>query len=180
MAEPWKQAVSEGPEMTIQGILGGSAASLVGSVQSAAPSVSAAVTASASGGGVSLSGVGQFLSKLQELEKSDPTKAKQVLTDIAGRLKADAGQATGTQADRLNQLADKFQKAADTGDLSALPAAGAPAVQGGQGHHHGHHKAQQAYQSGQGDSLLEMMNSVLAADTGKATTNSASTASSGS
>lgn len=163
--------------MNISGISTVTSSSPVSSVQATTPSSSSAAPASgtdACGGGASLSGPAQFLSKLQSLEQSDPAQAKQVLGDIASKLKADAGQATGTQADRLNQLADNFQKAAATGDLSALQpqqgaqgAQGAQGGQGGHGHHHhgGHHKATQSYQQNQGGSLLDMMNGVLSADT---------------
>jgi hypothetical protein len=115
--------------------------------------------------GPSLSSPAQFLSKLRSLEQSDPAKAKQTLTDIASKLKADAAQATGAQADRLNQLADRFQKAADTGDLSSLSPDG---LGKGGHHHHGHHKAQTAYQNGQGGSIMDVLNGVLAADTAAA------------
>src|SRR5262249_14755103 len=108
-----------------------------------------------------LSGFAQKMSALKSLEQSDPAKAKQVLSDIASKIKDAAQNATGAEADRLNAIADKFQKAADSGDLSQLgpqqhrAAQGSQSAQGGaqaaHGHHHHHHaKAQQAYSGGEG------------------------------
>jgi hypothetical protein len=95
-----------------------------------------------------LSGGGQFLSKLADLEKSDPSKAKAILTQIANSLTQQASQATGTTAEQLSQTAAKFQQAANTGDLSGLQPAAA--------HHRG--RAQRAYtqsqNSAQNHSLL--------------------------
>jgi hypothetical protein len=75
---------------------------------------------------------GQMLSKLQQLQAKDPAQFKQVLSDIAGKLQAlaqQAGQGPGSQW--LSSLADRFQTAAKTGDLSALQPHG-------HGHHHPH------------------------------------------
>jgi len=66
------------------------------------------------------SGPAQFLGKLQDMMKTNPAQAKQALGQIAGKLRAQAQQAGGTESARLTDLADRFQKAADTGDLSGL------------------------------------------------------------
>jgi len=72
----------------------------------------------------------QILSQLQLLQQTDPTKLKSVLGDIATQLQAAAQQDGGAAGQRLSALANKFQQAAQTGDLSGL-----------QPHHqfHGHH-----------------------------------------
>ena len=69
---------------------------------------------------------------------SDPDKFKTVTADIAQKLKDAAGSKTGKQADFLNQLADKFSAASQSGSASDLPAPRA------HGHHGGHHHHAQA------------------------------------
>ena len=93
---------------------------------------------------VNFSQVGQLFQELQQLQTSDPTALKKVLEDAATQFSAAAQQATDpTQASFLSSLADRFQKAADTGDLSALrqpsSSTSAGATYGVQGHHHHHH-----------------------------------------
>jgi hypothetical protein len=66
-----------------------------------------------------LSRSAQFLSKLQTLEQTDPAQAKQMLTDLAAKFRAEASQSGGTNSSKA-QLADMFPKAADTGDLTPL------------------------------------------------------------
>jgi hypothetical protein len=99
----------------------------------------AAGTDPTSGDSTSMSKLGSFMTKLSALEKSDPAKAKQVLSTIASKLNEAASTATGDQATHLKDLAAKFSKAADTGDLSGIQP-----PQGG-GHHH--HKAAAAAQT---------------------------------
>ncbi|HZZ79731.1 MAG TPA: hypothetical protein VFE62_14520 [Gemmataceae bacterium] len=85
---------------------------------------------------VSISGPGQLLSELQQLQSTDPDKLKQVASDIAQQLQSAAqqqGQQTGF-GQFLDNLAGKFENIANGGDLSQL--------QPGQqvhGHGHGHH-----------------------------------------
>jgi hypothetical protein len=71
----------------------------------------------ATGGGTSVQG--QFLSKLQALEQSDPEAAKKMLTELADKLRARAAKHGATSAGS-SKLADVVQKAADTGDLTEL------------------------------------------------------------
>jgi hypothetical protein len=93
---------------------------------------------------IKLSPMGQMMSKLESLSTSDPDKFKQVTEDISEKLKAAASQATGTDADMLNKMADRFAEASKTGDMSALkPPKPADVEQGQsqstgqmQGHHH--------------------------------------------
>jgi hypothetical protein len=80
-----------------------------------------------------LSKLGEMMSKLQDLETSDPAKAKQVLTSIAATLNDKANSASDP---RLKALADKFTSAAETGDLSSLQPSGPPP--GARAHHPGH------------------------------------------
>jgi hypothetical protein len=101
-------------------------------------------TAAVSGDSVNFSQVGQLFQELQQLQTSDPTALKKVLEDAATKFSTAAQQATDpTQASVLSNLADRFQKAADTGDLSALQkpssSASASGTYGVQGHHHHHH-----------------------------------------
>ncbi len=99
-----------------------------------------------------------FLSKLKQLQQTDPAKYKQVLTDVATAFQDAAKTATGAEQQHLNALASKFTQAA-SGDLSALqppqppaspaaaaytqnaPDAGASLASAGakKGGHHGRH-----------------------------------------
>jgi hypothetical protein len=121
--------------------------SLLTELSSYLPAKNAASTGStvaASGDSVNFSQVGQLFQELQQLQTSDPTALKKVLEDAATKFSTAAQQATDpTQASVLSNLADRFQKAADTGDLSALQkpssSASARGTYGVQGHHHHHH-----------------------------------------
>jgi hypothetical protein len=82
----------------------------------------------------SISGFGQLLSQLQQLQAKNPAKFQQVMSDIVTKLQTAAQQQGNTpQGQYLSQLASKFEAAAQSGNLSQL--------QGGHGHHghHGHH-----------------------------------------
>lgn len=71
--------------------------------------------------GVDFSQVAQLFKELQKLQSTDPAEFKKVLTDAAKKLKDAAGQQSDSMAASfLTNLADKFQQAADTGDLSVL------------------------------------------------------------
>jgi hypothetical protein len=75
---------------------------------------------------------GEVLNKLAQLQESDPEKFKQVTAEIAEKLKAAAKEMTGTEAERISDLADKFQQASETGDLSVLQPP--PPPSGGRGY----------------------------------------------
>lgn len=97
-----------------------------------------------SGDSVNFSQVGQLFQELQQLQTSDPAALKKVLEDAATKFSTASQQATDpAQASFLSGMADRFQKAADTGDLSALrqpsSSTSASATYGVQGHHHHHH-----------------------------------------
>ena len=90
-----------------------------------------------------ISGPGRMFQQLSELSQSDPTKFKSVLSDMASTLRADAQKATGDQASRLSKIADRLDKAAQSGNVSDLlpqrPQGGAQGAQGSPHAHHGHH-----------------------------------------
>ncbi|HEX4608017.1 MAG TPA: hypothetical protein VH092_07420 [Urbifossiella sp.] len=100
-------------------------------------------SSSSTGDSSQLSGPAKLFSELKELASSDPTKFKQVASDIASKLKDAAGESStdgtsstsgsGSGNSPLADLAAKFQQAADTGDVSVLQPSG-----GGHGHGHAH------------------------------------------
>jgi uncharacterized Zn finger protein (UPF0148 family) len=68
------------------------------------------------------SGPADLLSKLSQLQETDPEKFKELCSDIAEKLR-DAAQSAGedgTDVGMLESLASKFETAASTGDLSSL------------------------------------------------------------
>ena len=73
----------------------------------------------------------QFFNNLQKLQQQDPAQLKATLSNIADELNTAAQQTSGPQAQKLSDLAAKYQQAAQTGDISQLR----PAHHGG-GHHH--------------------------------------------
>lgn len=83
---------------------------------------------------IDFSQAANLFKQLQQLQSSNPAELKQVLTDAVAKLKDAANQQTDPRAAQFfNNLADRFQKAADTGDLSSLH------PQSGTGRAHGHH-----------------------------------------
>ena len=130
--------------------------------------------ATASATQTSISREGGLFGQLSSLAQSNPTEFKQVAGEIADKLKAEAGQATGNQATFLGNLADKFSQAAQTGDLSALKPQGA----GGQHHgHHHHHHASSGSSSGQagGDSIMQIIQQAIQDVTGSSGASTGST-----
>jgi len=88
---------------------------------------------------VNLSQVSTLFQQLQQLQTSNPAEFKKVLTDGAQQLQAAAAQQTNPAATAfLNNLAAKFQTAADTGNLAALNPQAASGATGAHGHHHHH------------------------------------------
>jgi len=116
---------------------------------------------------------GGLLGQLSDLARSNPDQFKAVTSEISQKLKDEASQATGGKATFLNNLADKFNQASQSGDLSSLKPSGA------QGHHHGHHhhggggSAGGAGQGGQ-DSVAQVIQQALKDVTGSAATTTAS------
>jgi hypothetical protein len=89
----------------------------------------------ANGVNVDISKPGQLFSQLSSLAQNDPDQFKAVSADIAQKLKDAAGSASGGQADFLNKIADRFQSASQSGNVSDL----APPNAGKARHHGGHH-----------------------------------------
>jgi hypothetical protein len=77
-----------------------------------------------------MSQMAQEMKKLQDLQKSDPAKFKQLAEQISQALQSQSQQQTAT-AGELSKAADVFAQAAQTGQM--------PAVGGKGGHHHHHH-----------------------------------------
>jgi len=97
------------------------------STQQTSGNTSTTASNSTASDGVDFSQVAQLFKELQKLQSTDPAEFKKVLTDAAKKLKDAAGQQSDSKAAAfLTSLADKFQQAADTGDLSVLkpPASG--------------------------------------------------------
>jgi hypothetical protein len=105
------------------------------------PSTTASTSsATTSSDTIDFSLVATLFQQLKQLQTSDPSEFKQVLTDAAGKLQAAAQQQTDpTQAAFLNNLASRFQDAANTGNLSALQPQGSDGSYAPKGHHHHHH-----------------------------------------
>jgi len=78
-----------------------------------------------------ISEMGQMLSKLQSLATSKPDEFTSLASSIADKLTAAAQQASGDDATRLTELADRFRTAAQDGTTEALqPHAPAATVAG--------------------------------------------------
>jgi hypothetical protein len=68
-----------------------------------------------------ISGPGQLLANLEELQSQDPVRFRQVTTQIAAQLRTAAQQASpGANANLLSDLSIKFQNIANGGSLSQL------------------------------------------------------------
>ena len=80
-----------------------------------------------------ISGPGQLLSNLQQLQAQDPARFQQVTSQIATQLQTAAQQTQGPQSNFLSTLSSKFQNISSGGSLSQLVP----------GQHHHHHHAQQ-------------------------------------
>ncbi len=75
------------------------------------------------GGGSSttISGFGQLLSALQQLQTQDSTQFNQTVSQISSQLQSAAQQqGQSSQGNALTNLANQFQNVANTGDLSQL------------------------------------------------------------
>lgn len=67
-----------------------------------------------------ISGPGQLLSDLQQLQMQNPAEFQRVVSQISSQLQNAAHQAQGSQSDFLANLATQFQNIADGGSLSLL------------------------------------------------------------
>ncbi|MGC4088016.1 MAG: hypothetical protein QM756_08985 [Polyangiaceae bacterium] len=84
-----------------------------------------------------ISSPGRLFSQLSQLAEQDPAKFKEVAQQIADDLRESASQLEGHEAAFDTRLAERFEQAAQTGDMSAF----APRKSGGSEHphHHPHH-----------------------------------------
>lgn len=62
---------------------------------------------------------GRLLNVLQSFEQRRPEETQRVLSSIANKLRSDA-ETAGVFGERLTRWADRFQEAADSGDMSKL------------------------------------------------------------
>jgi hypothetical protein len=108
----------------------------------ASTTASTSTSARTSSDSVGVSPFAQLMQQLQQLQTTNPTEFKQVMSDGATQLQAAAAQSTDpSQVAFLNNLAAKFQTAADTGNVSAIQPQGASSgTYAPHGHHH-HHAA---------------------------------------
>jgi hypothetical protein len=139
-------------------------------VSPASPLTSANAT---SGVNVDISKPGQLFSDLSSLAETDPDKFKAVTADIAQKLKTAAGSATGSQADTLNKIADRFQAAAQSGNASDLAPPSAGKAQGGGHHHHGHHRGHSGGGGG-GDAIAQTVQGIISGALGSSSSSSSS------
>jgi len=105
---------------------------------------------------IDFSQVGKLFQELKQLQTSDPSEFKQVLTDAATKLQAAAQQQTDpAQASFLNNLASRFQDAANTGNLSPLQQqGGSNGSYAPHGHGHHHHGGGESNESNNSQSVL--------------------------
>ena len=90
-----------------------------GSIGKAATSQGSSTAATSAS--VDISRPAELYAKLQQLQSTDPDKFKQVVSDVADKLKTLADQNSNSpQAKMLSSLAAKFQDVANGGDLSQL------------------------------------------------------------
>jgi len=138
---------------------------------SSSSSTAAATQSAASSDQVNFSQAADLFKQLQQLQTSNPTEFKQVLTDAATKLQTAATQQTDSQAASfLNNLASRFQTAANTGDLSALHP---QSPSGTSGTHHGHHGHKAAGNDGDADDNTSSSSTSSTSSTTAATNNNA-------
>lgn len=98
----------------------------------------------------------QFLSRLQQLQQTDPDQFKQLMGKIADGLQKAAQQASAngntSEADKLNALSNQFKTASQTGQMPDLTSQQQTALAG---HHHGHHGGHHHAQVASSDSTTD-------------------------
>ncbi len=97
---------------------------------------------------------GRLLNVLQSVEQRHPEETKQVLSNIADRLRSDSENG-GMFSERLSKWADRFQQAAESGDMSNLM----PRYQQA---HFGMRAYQQNQPAAEGDATVEHVAGVAA------------------
>ena len=122
---------------------------------------------------IDFSQVATLFQQLKQLQTSDPSEFKRVLTDAAGQLQAAAQQQPDpTQAAFLNNLASRFQDAANTGNFSALQPQGSDGSYAPKGHHHHHHGGGSNESNNTQDVLTTLLGNQQAAGSMNTLTNS--------
>jgi len=132
--------------MNLSNVSGSGDASAVGLLQALetqASSDSAGVVGV--GTTTSISSFASVLNALQQLQQSSPDEFKKVMAGVASTLQTDASNVSGPPAQFLNQLADQFQQAAQTGSMPSLQQAGSSSSVPGPRHHHHRHHGVQSY-----------------------------------
>ncbi len=127
-----------------------------------------------------ISSFSQFISQLQQEATSDPTAFKQQTAQIASNLSADAQSTTGAESQFLQDLANVFQTASQSGnpaDLNLSSSSATSGTQGASGHHHHHHHHSSQSQSQQSTSGASDLMSLISAALTNTTTSSATQAS---
>lgn len=164
-----------------------SSTSSIFSAQSVSASVSPVTSTDSStptsGVSVDISKPGQLMSQLASLAQSDPDQFKSVTADISQQLKDAASSQSGSSADFLNKLADKFGNASQSGSMSDLAPAGGHHHGGGGGHHRMHAAASDSSSSattGNGnDSIAQLLQGIISTaldgDTDDSTSTTATT-----
>jgi hypothetical protein len=99
---------------------------------------------------------GRLLSMLQSFEQRRPEETKNILSNIADRLRSDAENA-GVFSERLDRWADRFDAAAESGDMSKLM----PRMP----QHFGMRAYQQAQQQPDGDDVVGRVSNAAEAAT---------------
>ena len=132
-----------------------------------------------------ISSFSQFISQLQQEATSDPSAFKQQTAQIASNLSADAQATTGAESTFLQDLANMFQTASQTGnpaDLNLSTSFSTSGTQGTSGHHHHHHhhsSSEQSQQSSTGASdLMALISAALTNSTSSSATQASTTAAS--
>jgi len=147
--------------MTVNSLTNSSSASSLAAV--GLGSASASSSASSVGDSSDMSQIAKLMKELSDLAQNDPAAFKAVAEQISEKLKEAASSAQGGQADFLNDLADKFAQAAQTGDLSSLRPSSAQGLPGGHTHVQKYAEQQQGSlaQGGQGVDVAQIIESAL-------------------
>jgi hypothetical protein len=133
-------------------------------------------------GTANLSQAGQFFAKLDSLAQSSPAQFKQLTAQISSELTTAAQQTTGPAQQFLQNLANNFQTASQTGSTASLQPpqqATGTQTQGTSEHHHHHHGGGgYSSQSSDTSSLLSALTGTSASSSSTAAASTSSSASS--
>jgi hypothetical protein len=111
-------AASSGTRETRQTVDAGQVAQTA-QASTSASAAAAEATARQPSSQARFSPAGRLLNVLQSFEQRHPEETQRVLGNIADKLRSDAERA-GVFSERLTRWADRFQEAADSGDMSKL------------------------------------------------------------